>query len=56
MPQTKQAKRKTAIRLYGEALALHHNAIPNCPATKVDMHRRKALNLEKLITYTAAKR
>lgn len=56
MPQTKEAKRKTAVRLYGEALAMHHNAIATCSATKVDMHRRKARNLEKHITDTLAKR
>lgn len=56
MPQTKQAKRKKAIELYGQAMAVHHDAIPRCPATKVDMHRKAIKNLEKLITDTAAKR
>lgn len=55
MPQTKQAKRQTAIRLYREARLRHLEAIPHCPSTQVDVNQRKIKNLAKHIECTEAK-
>jgi hypothetical protein len=55
MPQTKEVKRKTAIRLYNQAIEFHERAMPDCLATQVDKHRSKIRNLRKLVDSTSAK-
>lgn len=55
MPQTKEAKRKTAIKNFTLSISFHEAQIPHADASRVDIHRKKIANLQKHVANTEAK-
>jgi hypothetical protein len=57
MPQTKQEKRKTAIRLYNSAIELHKRELSNALLSEHSKSTciKRINNLNKLVAATEAK-